>query len=260
VLELSIVIPAFRESAKIAADVRAAADFCTANHITAEIIVVDDGSTDHTADAAQEAAASLPDCLRLQVIRLPHHHGKGAAVRTGVLASTGRYVMFADSGCCVPYQDAAAGLEMLRADRCDIAHGSRKLPESIIRRPQPIRRRISATLFRCITRKLLPLDPNLTDTQCGFKLYKGDIARQLYRQSRTDGFMFDLEIILLAREKGYRIKEFPIRWSCDPDSRLSLARDPCSVFLELMKIKRRLAKHNWPPTTKNRRRTANTEL
>ena len=82
----------------------------------------------------------------------------------------------------------------------------------------------------------------LTDTQCGFKIYKGDIARELYSQCVTDGFLFDIEIILRAQRKGYRIGEFPVEWACDPDSRLSVTRTPWPLLVELYKLKRVMAR------------------
>jgi dolichyl-phosphate beta-glucosyltransferase len=239
-MDLSIVIPAFEESNKIARDVEAAAEFLHANNLDGEIIVVDDGSTDDTEAAAKQV--EVPQGVQLNIIRYEEHHGKGYAVRTGMKETTGEYVMFADSGLCVPYGNALLGLEMLKDGSCDIAHGSRKLIESDILQDQPWRRRISSRLFKWLIKRLLRIPPELTDTQCGFKVYKGDIARRLYGQCISDGFMFDVEIILRAHEQGYRIREFPIEWTCDPDSRLSLTRTPWPVLSELKALKGKLSK------------------
>jgi len=241
-MDLSIVIPAFEESSKIAADIRAALDFLAANGVEGEIIVVDDGSTDGTAETAEKAGSEMPTTVALKVLRLPEHRGKGCAVRTGMIQTAGEYVMFADSGCCVPYGNALLGLEMLKSETCDIAHGSRKMLDSDIQKAQPIYRRICAAIFKWFVNRILTLPPELTDTQCGFKIYKGDIARRLYSRCISDGFMFDVEIILRAHKAGYRLKEFPVEWVCDLDSRLSLARTPWPVLSELIRIKRQLAK------------------
>jgi len=238
-MDISIVIPALNESKKIARDVEMAAMFLDSNNFKGEIIVVDDGSTDGTCEVAKSIKA--PPGITLKVIRNKHHRGKGYAVRAGMKETSGEYVMFADSGYCVPYGNALLGLEMLKDGSCEIAHGSRKLIESDIQQKQPWRRRISSKLFKLLIKKLLQIPVDLTDTQCGFKIYKGDVARELYSQCISDGFMFDIEIILRAQKKGYRIKEFPIEWTCDIDSRLKLSRTPWPVISELRAIKRTLS-------------------
>jgi len=237
-MDLSIVIPAYNENAKITGDIKAAAGFLQDNKLQGEIIVVDDGSTDRTAEAAK--LVNVPASVKRNVIRYEQHRGKGYAVRTGISQTSGKYVMFADSGLCVPFGNALLGLEMLKDGSCDIAHGSRKLLESDILRDQPRRRQVSSRLFKWLTKRLVKIPDELSDTQCGFKLYKGDVARKLYSRCITDGFMFDVEIILRAQKQGYRIKEFPIEWTCDLDSRLSLTRVPWPVFSELRAIKRQL--------------------
>ncbi len=239
-MDLSIVIPAFEESAKIARDIESAGAFLMENNLAGEIIVVDDGSKDDTCQVAKSAAVSTG--IHLEVIRYYHHRGKGYAVRTGVSRSRGKYVMFADSGCCVPYSDTLKGIEMLESDHCDIAHASRKLAESKIQTKQAWYRRICSSVFKWFVHQSMGIPHELTDTQCGFKIYKGDIARKLYSECLTDGFMFDVEIIIRALRQNLRIKEFPIQWACDRDSRLSIARTPWPVIRELIKIKRILAK------------------
>jgi dolichyl-phosphate beta-glucosyltransferase len=241
-MDLSIVIPAFNESQKIGRDVEAASAFLEGNHLAAEIIVVDDGSSDRTSDAARNTAAAAAPAISLKVIRCDQHRGKGHAVRTGMKETTGEYVMFADTGCCVPYGNTLLGLEMLKDGTCDIAHGSRKLLDSDIQQAQPWHRRMAARLFKRLVNRIMTIPPGLTDTQCGFKIYRGDVARELYGRCISDGFMFDVEIILRAQKKGYRIREFPIEWTCDLDSRLSLTRTPWPVLAELITIRRELAK------------------
>jgi dolichyl-phosphate beta-glucosyltransferase len=232
----SIVIPAYNESHKIARDVAEASRFLAEHNLTGEVIVADDGSRDATSETAR-AAPHSPE-ITLKVVTLPQNQGKGAAVRAGVAASTGEYLLFADSGVCIPYDQALRGLVLLRADKCDIAHASRKRPDSIITNPQPLHRRILSRLFRSAVDAILGLPYRLTDTQCGFKLYKGDLARTLYAQCQTEGFLFDLEIILRAKKHGARIAEFPVTWSCDPDSRLRPGKTAIRTIAELNGIKR----------------------
>lgn len=240
-MDLSIVIPAFEESKKIARDVKAAAQFLNANSLTGEIIVVDDGSQDRTAEAAREV--HVPSSVQLNVIRYEQHRGKGYGVRTGMKASKGAYAMFADCGLCIPYGNVLQGLELLQSNQADIAHGSRRHMQSDILQDQPWHRRFLSRTFKFTVRAMLGTPRELTDTQCGFKVYKGDVARELYGQCVTDGFLFDIEIILRAMRKGYRIAEFPVEWACDPDSRLSVTRTPWPVLVELYKLKRTMARN-----------------
>lgn len=235
-MDLSIVIPAYEEGKKIARDVKAAAEFLEANGLAGEIIVVDDGSEDNTTEAARGLKVSPG--VGYNVVRYEEHRGKGYAVRTGIAATKGTYVMFADCGLCIPYGNALQGLEMLKANECELAHGSRRLIESDILNEQVWHRRLFSRLFRATVRMLLGVPRGLSDTQCGFKVYKGDIARELYAQCVSDGFMFDIEVILRATEKHYRIDEFPVEWACDPDSRLSVTRTPWPVLAELRALKR----------------------
>lgn len=235
-MNLSIIIPAFAEEKKIARDILAAAEFLRENNLAGEIIVVDDGSRDATAAIA--GSLEMTPGTKLKVIRYEQNRGKGFAIRTGIAASQGEYVMFADSGLCVPYQNALRGLRLIRSGLCEIAHGSRQLSASAIIIPQTWPRRVSARLFRAVARCWMKIPRHLTDTQCGFKIYRGEVARTLYGECQTDGFMFDIEIVLRAWRQGYRIQEFPIEWTCDRDSRLSLTRSPLWIFSELKTLKR----------------------
>ena len=241
-MDLSIVIPAFNESRKIGADIKAASVFLQDSHLSGQIIVVDDGSSDGTAEAAKTVGTDLPAEVKLEVIHSNKHHGKGYVVRRGVAASSGEYVMFADSGNCVPYSNVFKGLKLLKDDVCDIAHGSRKMKDSRIERAQSLYRRICSRFFHWFAIWFMKMPAEFTDTQCGFKIYKGEVARKLYRQCISDGFLFDVEIIMRAARQGYRIKEFPIEWRCDRDSRLLPARSLVSLVSEVTNIKRAVGK------------------
>ena len=239
-MDLSIIIPAFEESKKIARDIEEGAAFLEAHHFSGQIIVIDDGSTDNTAEAAKNIA--VPPSVQLNVIRYETHRGKGYAVRTGIKHSSGEYVMFADSGSCVPYEDTLRGLELLKSNACDIAHGSRKMRECHIEKTQSLYRRICSGIFHWFVIHDMKIPAEFTDTQCGFKMYKGDVARHLYGEAITDGFSFDIEIIMRAQKEGYRIREFPIDWTCDRDSRLSPTRSSWHVLSELLTIRRTMSK------------------
>lgn len=239
-IDLSIVIPAFEESSKIGRDIEEAASFLAGNKLAGEIIVVDDGSGDETAEIAK-AAVPRQTGVDLKVIRYDEHRGKGYAVRRGIKESHGKFVMFADSGSCVPYASVLQGLEMLKEDRCDAAYGSRKMRQSHIQRPQNWYRRMCSAGFHWFMIFYMKVPAELSDTQCGFKVYKGDVARSLYAKCATDGFMFDVEITMRAQKEGLRIKEFGVEWTCDRDSRLTPARSLWRILAELKAIKRMLA-------------------
>jgi dolichyl-phosphate beta-glucosyltransferase len=239
-MDLSIVIPAFDESKKIARDIEKASSFLTSNNFKGEIIVVDDGSRDNTSEIARKAG--VLSSVNLQVIHNNQHHGKGYAVRRGIEQTSGDYVMFADSGCCVPYEDTLKGLELVKNGTCDIAHGSRKLSGCHIEKAQSFYRRLCSRIFHWFIVYDMKIPAEFTDTQCGFKIYKGDIARQLYSQCRTDGFVFDIEIIMLALKEGFRIKEFPINWTCDPDTRLSPSRSSWKILKDLLQIRKNMSR------------------
>jgi hypothetical protein len=148
--------------------------------------------------------------------------------------------MFADSGNCVPYENALRGMELLTTGQCDIAHGSRRLAGADIKKDHGLYRDVCSKFFHLFAIYLMRAPAELTDTQCGFKIYRGEAARRLFGQCFTDGFMFDIEIILRALKHGYKIKEFPIIWTCDIDSRLSPTRSAWRIFSELIRIKSRL--------------------
>ncbi|MCK4764531.1 MAG: glycosyltransferase [Candidatus Aminicenantes bacterium] len=234
--DISIVIPAFNEAAKIGADVRAAAAFIAAQNMKGEVIVVDDGSTDATTETARNA--EIPGKVKRTVIRLDQNSGKGAAVKTGVLKSKGEIVLFADSGLCVPFSDSLPILDRVRGGLCHIALASRLHKDTKIKKNRPLKRRLLSRLFHIAAVLITGLPAKIKDSQCGFKLYKGDIARELFALCGSSGYLFELEIFLRALRKGYRIEEFPIRWTCDLDTRLRPGRDACAVLKELFFLRR----------------------
>jgi dolichyl-phosphate beta-glucosyltransferase len=238
-VELSIVIPAFNEAAKIRNDIAQAKDFLQGQGLSGEILVVDDGSTDGTGDLAR--LTIVPEPLALRVATIPHK-GKGHAVRAGVLASGGQVVLCVDSGGCTPLAHAIQAIEWIRAGSCHIAVGSRKLAASCVVRKQAIHRRIISALLRRAVVGSFPALRGLSDTQCGFKVYAGDVARTLFAESVIDGFLFDVEVLVRAIQRGYTVQEFPIEWTCDLDSRLSTSKAFMPVLLDLIRIRRLLGR------------------
>ena len=237
-MDLSIVIPVYNEEQKIRHDILAASNFLSGYGMTGEIIVVDDGSSDQTSEVASNTIED--EGVSLKIIAYKEHTGKGKAVKTGIMEAGSDLIMFIDSGNCVPYENISRGIDLFKDGECEIAHGSRFLTESIITRPRKQYRKLVSFLFRKYMRILSRLPKNLTDTQCGLKIYRKEIAYELYAACISDGFLFDVEIILRAREKGYRIMEFPIEWTTDPDSRLSVSRTFLSIFSEMRTIRKAL--------------------
>ena len=243
-MDLSIVIPAYRERQKIAEDIRAAGEFLVRFELTGEVIVVDDGSDDGTADAAE--AAGPPEGVELTVLRHETNHGKGHAVRTGMCRSRGQRAMFADSGVCIPFANALRGLNLIDEGVCDIAHASRRHPSTAIEHPHSLHRRFLSVVFKQVVPQLMGVPRALTDTQCGFKIYDGDAGREIFAECVCDGFMFDIEVILRAQRKGLRIAEFPVEWKSDRDSRFPLMTGALECLRELLIVRRALKRSAKP--------------
>ncbi|MDP2037575.1 MAG: glycosyltransferase, partial [Ignavibacteria bacterium] len=175
--------------------------------------------------------------IPLSVIKNEKNWGKGYAIKRGMLEAKGEYIAYCDAGATVPFNNLLIGLNLLINNECDIANGSRKLPGSVIKISQEKDRKLSSSVVRFLVTTFLGVPDYLTDTQCGFKIYKAEIAKELYERLKTAGFMFEVENILRARKKGYRIKEFPVEWSCDRDSRITFLKTPWRVLFDIVRIK-----------------------
>ena len=225
--DLSVVIPAFNEGQRIRDTLKR-----TVAHLgrrfSYELIVVDDGSRDDTAGVVE----SFEDaCL----LKQPCNRGKGAAVRRGVLAARGKRVLFMDADLSTPIEEVDKLID-LAAD-ADVVIGSRRLPSSNILGEQPLHRRLLGSCFSALVRALLLGD--FSDTQCGFKLFGRDAAEAIFSQQRLDGFAFDVEVLMLAEQLGYVIKEVPVAWQHSDDSKISPVLDSASMFRDLVRLKTR---------------------
>jgi dolichyl-phosphate beta-glucosyltransferase len=233
-MDLSIVIPVYNEQKKIAQDIQAACSFLQSQQMEGEIIVVDDGSCDQTAEEVERVGGQISCAYK--IIRYDHHRGKGYAVRKGMKETRGRYTMFVDSGLCVPFRFVMDGLYLIQKKDVDLAHGSRRLKESLITSPQPKHRQLINRIFHWIFIRFLNIPEEITDTQCGFKIYRGDVARKLYKRCQSNGFLFDVEMILWGLHDGYHIQEFPVEWCYDADTRLYPWKNLPNVLGELITI------------------------
>ncbi len=229
---LTVVVPAYNEASKIRGDLSEISHYLSSAGISYEIIVVDDGSTDMTGQAVEEFCKANPAIIYL---RNEANRGKGYAVKRGVLAGNGRYISFIDAGLCVPPADIGMALDYLSRGY-DIAIGSRGLPESCIVRKQSWYRRLGARVFARIAWRIMGLS-EIKDTQCGFKFFRRDVARDLFSSLATAGFMFDVELLRRAVKRGYRIKQFAVTWSNDPDSRYRVFSGSLRISIELLKIR-----------------------
>lgn len=230
-VDLSVVIPAFNEAQSLPNTLRAVRDFLRSSPLIAEILVVDDGSQDNTAEVA---SGLLGDGGR--VISLRRNRGKGSAIRTGVLASRGETVLLSDADLSTPIADLEL-LQAARRDGADIAIGSRGLASSNVEVRQSRFRQSLGKSFNGLVRWIVGLP--IADTQCGFKLFPGEPARALVEHMSCDGFAYDVELLLLCAQAGLQIVEVPVRWRNHPDSRVQIVRAPLAMTVELLRIRYR---------------------
>ena len=234
-IELSIVIPAFNEEERLPTSLGAISAYLAARPSAprVEVLVVDDGSADATATCAEDAGRRHG--LALKVVRLPKNRGKGFAVRTGCLEARGRLVLVTDADLSTPIYE----WEKLAAADAPVAIGSRAVDESLVKEEQPLYRKAMGKLFNRFVRLLLL--PGIRDTQCGFKLFTREAAREIFGRAQVDRFSFDVEALALARQLGYPIAEVPVLWFNSPDSRVTLLGG-AQAYLELFRLRRRFRK------------------
>jgi dolichyl-phosphate beta-glucosyltransferase len=228
---LSIVIPAFNEERRLGPSLDAMRAFLKRQRIQAEVLVVDDGSSDGTAALVQKRSR---DFAGLRLVSQPRNLGKGAAVKAGVLASRADLILFSDADLSTPLEE----LQPLRAAiqaGADIAIGSRALDRTRIAVRQPLYREAAGRLFNRLV-QLLSV-PGISDTQCGFKLFKASAAKRLFARQQVPRFGFDVEVLFLARLAGYRIAELPVRWVNSPETKVRPIQDGGRAFLDLALIR-----------------------
>jgi dolichyl-phosphate beta-glucosyltransferase len=243
--ELSIIIPAFNEEARLRPTLEAYAAYCRATDRRVEMIVVDDGSLDGTSSVVNAFAQSHPE---VRLIRLAENQGKGQAVRSGVVNAQGSFVLFADADGATPLSE----LERLEAAihaGADVAIGSRALFSESVRIKAKLYRRVIGRIFHCMVEMLTV--PGVKDTQCGFKLFRGPVAHDLFSRMRIRGFSFDVEVLMMALRRGYRIAEVPVNWTHQPGSKVNLVTDSARMLRDLFVIRGRYmsGQYNTPHLT-----------
>ena len=232
--DLSIVIPAYNEEKKIISDIEAVYKFFKENSINGELIIVNDGSKDKTFEIASGEKSKYPS---LEIITYKTNRGKGYALRQGMVNAKGKHVLFADSGLCVPYKCVFEGIKLLE-NGADIAIGSRRTKnnDSTILIPQPLYRRIGSKVFYFLMKIFGLIPKGIFDTQCGFKVFKKDVAHKIYSECFTNGFMIDLEMIKRGLKLKYKIEQFPVTWSNDADSRYKPVSGSFKNMVQILKI------------------------
>ncbi len=231
----SVVIPCFNEAGRIGATVRATLDYLHENSPQSELIVVNDGSTDATASITREAFSNTKIATRL-LENFPNR-GKGAAVRSGLLAAQKPIALFFDADLSTPLGETPKLIEPIAHGEIDIAFGSRAIDRSLIGQHQPWRREQAGRVFNLLVRLATGLP--FWDTQCGFKAFRVDVCRPIFEAARLDGFAFDVELLYLAHRAGLRSREIPVRWNHSAGSKVRFFQDSLRMLLEVIVLRSR---------------------
>jgi dolichyl-phosphate beta-glucosyltransferase len=235
---LSLVVPAYNEARRLPNTLRELHDYCGRWAFLFEVIIVVEPSTDETLTLAQASIKTFP---QLRVIGNEIHRGKGFAVRTGMLASTGELVFFTDADLSTPLYEIDRALAVFETDRdVQVVVGNRQHPGSQIIRHQSWMREHMGKAFNTLVRSLARIE--IRDTQCGFKGFRRVASRAIFERQKTDGFSFDVEVLLLAKALGFTVSEMPVHWSNSPDSKVRVLSDSVKMLKDVALV-RRLVKH-----------------
>lgn len=233
-VSLSIVVPAYNESARLGTTLPKILDYLSNNVAEAELIVVDDGSTDNTSATAREILATAAQ-VRTSVLSYQSNLGKGRAVRLGLLASRGEVGLFSDADLSTPITEAPKLVEPILRGECDLAFASRALDRSLIGVHQPWRREQGGRIFNLAVRLATGLP--FWDTQCGFKAFRMSVCRPIIEGATVDRFGFDVELLYIAYKAGLRLKEVPARWDHYDGSKVNIASDSVKMLGEVALIR-----------------------
>lgn len=229
---LSIVIPAYNEEARLPATLERIFTYLSLQSYAAEVIVVENGSTDRTSAVVQQLQPNYPQLILIE----EQLRGKGIAVRRGMLAARGAYRFLCDADLSMPIEEISRFLPP-NLGSFEIAIASRELPGAV-RYGEPPFRHFIGRIFNYIVRLLAV--PGFQDTQCGFKCFQDTAAKRLFAQQQLDGWGFDVEVLFLALKYGVRVREIPIPWYFDPDSRIKPWRDSVTMLRDILAIRQ-----NW---------------
>lgn len=222
---LSVVIPAYNEEERLGSTLEKIQEYLLHLEYPSEVIVVDDGSSDRTAEIARSVKVLVND----------QNSGKGFSVRRGALEARGEIVLFSDADLSTPIEEMSR-LEAALTEGADVAIGSRALPDSDVQIHQPFYREMMGKTFNKLVQLLV--FPGISDTQCGFKAFTQKAAQEIFSRQKLDGFAFDVEILYIARKLGYQVKEVPVIWRNSPDTRVGAMKDSMKMFLDILRVRR----------------------
>ena len=227
---LSIIVPAYNEATRLGNSLKAIVTYLNENFPDAELIVVDDGSSDKTAQIARERLDE-GGYLRTSLISYKSNLGKGRAVRLGLQAARGEIALFSDADLSTPISESPKLIEPIETGACDVAFGSRALDRELIGVRQSWRREQGGRVFNLAVRLATGLP--FWDTQCGFKAFRMSVCRPLIEAATIDRFGFDVELLYLAYKAGLKLKEIPVRWDHNEGSKINLASDSLKMLGEV---------------------------
>ena len=236
---ISIIVPAFEEQDRLGESVRQILRYIEAEKLSAELIIVDDGSNDKTAETGEKACAEFP-ALQTKVIRYEKNRGKGFAVKTGLLAANADIALFSDADLSTPIDELPKLIEPIKSGEFDLTFGSRALDRTLIGEHQPWRREQGGKVFNLIVRTLTGLP--FWDTQCGFKAFNMTKFRLLLDVMQIERFGFDVEFLYVANLHKLKLKEIPVRWNHDERTKVNVFRDSQRMFNEVRLIRKNAKK------------------
>ena len=229
-IKLSIIVPSYNEELRLPSSLDRIAAYVAASGRTTEVLVVDDGSQDRTAEVAAAYADRIPN---LRVLKNGENRGKGYSVRHGMLEAKGEVVLFSDADLSAPIEEADKLLAAM--GQYEVAIGSRAMDRSLIKVHESAFREFAGIVFNKIVRIILRLP--FVDTQCGFKAFRRARCKIIFEQQRIERFGFDPELLYLARHHGLKSVEIPVRWSHSPATKINMVRDSIQMFLDVFTIR-----------------------
>lgn len=229
---ISVIVPAYNEETRLPETIRAVENYFR-EHPCAfhEILIVDDGSKDKTASVAEDFAKSNAN---IQLLRNPGNRGKGYSVRHGMLKARGEWRLFSDADLSTPIEELDKLWSAVERESADVAIGSRALDRSLIGIHQPGLRETAGRVFNVAMRMTIGLP--IRDTQCGFKLFRGELVREIFSRQTLERFGFDVEVLFIAQHLGYKIAEVPVRWNHAEGSKVGMLTG-LRAFLELAEVR-----------------------
>ena len=230
-LFLSLIIPAYNEALRLRPSLVRILDYLSTQTYSWEIIIVDDGSSDGTGEVAKGLLEGKAD---YRILRNEPNVGKAMSVKRGLLEGRGKYLLFSDADLSTPIEESEKLLAELEKG-ADVAIASRQLPESKLTIHQPWYREVGGRMFGWLNQAVLL--PGIPDSQCGFKAFRREVAHALLERQKVTGWVFDAELLYIARKLGYKIAQVPVTWVNDPASKVKMLRDGMRMAMDLFRIR-----------------------